>query len=157
MKECNGCGNPEPEYIKLCPRCENEKCNMCDMGDDVECGSCGVDMNLESVQTGDTLIYNDRNPADSKIVEVERTTKTQIIAGGQRFLKSSGRLVGTTVWDSVNVTIPKDGEIEKVQNARLHQRLVYKISGACQVNQLRKLTLDQLEELNALRGSYDSP
>ena len=38
--ECNGCGNPEPERLKVCPRCENEKCSTCDMGDDVECPSC---------------------------------------------------------------------------------------------------------------------
>jgi hypothetical protein len=40
MNECPGCGNPEPEYIKECPWCHNEKCNACDMGDSSECPSC---------------------------------------------------------------------------------------------------------------------
>ncbi len=40
LSECDGCGNPEPEYLKNCPRCGGVKCDACDMGDDVECPTC---------------------------------------------------------------------------------------------------------------------
>lgn len=40
IRECNGCGNEEPEYLKECPHCGSEKCNLCDMGDDTSCMAC---------------------------------------------------------------------------------------------------------------------
>jgi len=43
MRECPACGNPEPEYIKVCPWCENDKCDACDMGDNCSCSSCEGD------------------------------------------------------------------------------------------------------------------
>lgn len=108
-------------------------------------------MNLESVQLGDQLIWHGRHPADSKVVRVDRTTKTQIIAGNNRFRKSDGYTVGNRgIWNNVTVTIPKEGEIEKIQEARLHQQLIYDINGACQIGRLRTMSLEKLQQLNAL-------
>jgi hypothetical protein len=42
-EECEGCGNTEPEYVKPCPYCHEDKCDACDMGDDVECANCHED------------------------------------------------------------------------------------------------------------------
>lgn len=39
-KECEGCGNEAPDYIKQCPHCGGEKCSVCDMGDDTSCINC---------------------------------------------------------------------------------------------------------------------
>lgn len=40
VKECSGCGNEQPEYVKQCKYCGSDKCNVCDAGDDVNCGNC---------------------------------------------------------------------------------------------------------------------
>ena len=107
-------------------------------------------MNLENVQVGDTLIWNGRYIADSRIVKVTRLTKTQVIVGLDKFRKSDGRSVGGSAWDTISVTIPKEGEIEKIREARLHRKLAYDISDACQINLLRKMSLKQLQRLNTL-------
>ena len=105
-------------------------------------------MNLEEVQVGDTLIWNGRHIANAQIVKVDRLTKTQIIiSGGTRFRKSDGYIADST-WHSVNLTIPKEGEIEKIQEAQLHRNLVNRISDACQINKLRAMSLDTLQRLN---------
>ena len=98
-------------------------------------------------EVGDTLIRNDRNLADSRVVEVNRLTKTRIIAGGNRYRKSDGRTVGGT-WSSHWVTIPKEGEIEKIFKVRRHRQLIYEINDACQINKLRDMSLDTLRKLN---------
>jgi len=105
-------------------------------------------MNLENVQVGDTLIWNDRYATE--IVKVDRLTKTQIIIGSKRFRKSDGQSVGTSAWHLISVTIPEEGEIEKIQEARLHRQLMYEINGACQISRLRILPLEQLKQINAL-------
>ncbi len=106
-------------------------------------------MNLENVQVGDTLIWNGRHLADSRIVKVTRLTKTQIIIGTNRYRKSDGKTVGGgSVWSSNNVRIPEDGEIEKIREAQLHQKLVNQIDDACQINKLRDMPLCTLQEIN---------
>ncbi len=105
---------------------------------------------LENVQVGDTLIWNGRHVADSRVVTVDRLTKTQIIIGDSRYRKSDGRTVGGSGWNSVSVTIPEKGEIEKIREARLHRQLMYEINGACQIGQLRILSLEKLQQLNSL-------
>ena len=111
-------------------------------------------MNLENVQVGDTLIWNGRHLADSRVVEVTRLTKTQIIIGEQRFRKVNGRAVGAS-YHITRVTIPEEGEIEKIQEARLRRQLMYDINGACQIGKLRILSLEQLQQLNALLETYE--
>ena len=106
-------------------------------------------MNLESVQVGDQLIWNDRQIADSQIVKVTRLTKTQIIIGTNRYRKSNGQTVGGgSIWNTIHVTIPKEGEIEKIQEAQFHRKLVNQIDVECRYNKLRKMSLDTLRKLN---------
>lgn len=110
-------------------------------------------MNLENVQVGDTLIWNARLLADSRVVTVTRLTKTQIIINECKFRKSDGRSVSGSVWSFVNLTIPKEGEIEKIQEAHLRRKLVSKIDNACQIGKLRVMSLKQLQQINALLES----
>ena len=111
-------------------------------------------MRLESVKAGNILIWNGRGLSDSKIVRVERITKTQIIIDGHRFRKADGYPVGqTSIWNRVNVTIPKEGEVEKVREARLYVSLVNKIEGACCRNNLKQMPLSALQKLNTLLES----
>lgn len=105
-------------------------------------------MNLKNVQVGDTLIWHGLHLADSRILTVDRLTKTQVIIGQDKFRKSNGRTVGGSIWDTANVTIPKEGEIEKIQEAHLRQQLERKINGACQIGQLRTMSIDTLQRLN---------
>lgn len=108
-------------------------------------------MNLESVQVGDTLIWHGRHYSDSRVVKVDRLTKTQIVIDLSKFRKSDGYNVGDkNVWSKARVTIPKEGEIKKIQEARLHQKLIYAVNGACQIDKLRDMTLEQLQQLNTL-------
>ena len=104
--------------------------------------------NLENVQVGDTLIWNGRGLAGSKVVTVDRLTKTQIIIGDNRYRKSGGRRVGSDPWNSSNVTIPKESEIEKIHLARRHRELVNRVNDACHINKLRAMSLDTLRKLN---------
>lgn len=110
---------------------------------------------LENVQAGDTLIWHGRGLADSRVVKVDRTTKTQIIIGGNRFRKADGRTVGESSWHSASVSIPREGEIERIREARLHQKLVYKINDECGINKLRDMSLEQLKQLDEVLNSCD--
>jgi hypothetical protein len=107
-------------------------------------------MKLENVQVGDTLIWNGRHFADSQVVKVDRLTKTQVVIDDYRYRKSDGRRVGASAWDSTWVSMPKEGEIDKIRMARLHRKLVNSIDDACQVNKLRAMSLEQLKQLNSL-------
>lgn len=40
LQHCDGCGNPEPTGLVVCPYCAHTKCEDCDMGNDVECPNC---------------------------------------------------------------------------------------------------------------------
>ncbi len=107
-------------------------------------------MNLENVQVGDTLIWNGRNIADSRIVVVSRLTKTQIIIGESKFRKSDGQLVGGSAWSSHSLTIPKEGEIEEIKIELLHHKLIGRVNDACHINKLRVMSLEQLKQLNSV-------
>ena len=106
-------------------------------------------MNLESIKVGDTLILKGQHPEDSREVQVARLTKTQVMVGGNRFRKSNGQLVGGSYWDSPSLTIPRKGEIEKIQEARLHHQLVLEINNACLNSQLRAMPMEKLQQLSA--------
>ena len=109
---------------------------------------------LENVQMGDQLIWNGRGLSERKVVRVDRTTKTQIIIGRHRFRKSDGYTVGDRdLWHNITVSIPKEGEIEKVHEMRLHADLSHKIEGACCHNNLKPMTLQQLQKINTLLES----
>ncbi len=107
---------------------------------------------LENVQVGDTLILNGRGRAsDAHIVKVDRLTKTQIIINSNRFRKFDGRVVGGgSIWNSLSVTIPREGEIKKIQEARLRLQLEHSINDACQIQLVRKMSLDTLQQLSKI-------
>lgn len=68
---------------------------------------------LNEVQAGDLLILNCR--MERQVVEVERTTKTQIIIKGSKYRKSDGFFIGGDYYTLSHITIPQDGEIEEVK------------------------------------------
>ncbi len=107
-------------------------------------------MKLENVQTGDTLIKNGRYRADSNTVKVDRVTKTQIIIGEFRFRKSDGCRVGRTQWNRTYLSIPREGEIDKIREAHFRQRLINAIGEACHINLLREMPLEKLQQLKAI-------
>ena len=109
-------------------------------------------MNLKSVKVGDTLIWNNQGIEDSREVKVTRLTKTQVFASGNKFRKSNGQVVGSLYWDSPSLTIPKEGEIEKIREASLHRQLVLEINTACLNSQLRAMPLEKLQQLKQKRA-----
>ncbi len=114
-------------------------------------------MSLENVQVGDVLVIPGRNLAETRVVEVARLTKTQIIlTSGQRFRKSDGDLVGrSSPWSHCCARVPRGGEIAEIRVARLKQKLTHEISGACQINRLRDRTLEQLQQIDAVMKSQE--
>jgi hypothetical protein len=105
------------------------------------------DINLEYVKAGDTLIWHGRHSGDSRIVTVDRTTKTQIIFAGNKFRRSDGGLIGGSTWNCSCVNTPRPGEIEKVNTLRIQQRLVGKVYDGCKINLLREMSVDTLKQL----------
>lgn len=106
---------------------------------------------LDDVQVGDILIL--RYTGGRQVVKVERLTKTQIILNtGARYRRRDGVRVGGTssIWNRTSVSIPKEGEVEKTEEAQMVSRLVGRVSDATQIHLLRGLTLGQLEKLNAV-------
>ena len=127
-------------------------------------------MNLKDVKVGDTLIRlsrhytdsrisnrllrRDRHYADSEVVKVDGVTDTEIIIGNGRFQKSDGRIIGGN-FRSGFLAIPRKGEIEKIQEARLHHQLVYRIKNICCISRLHNMPLEKLQQLNALLGTTE--
>jgi hypothetical protein len=105
-------------------------------------------MSLENVQPGDTLIVHSNGPR--VLMKVVRVTKTQIVTANNKFRKSDGNLVGDTDWHSYSVDVPKPGEIEEIF-AKQHQRKwVCKVEKACQINLLRKMSVEKLQHLKEI-------
>jgi hypothetical protein len=110
-------------------------------------------MTLYDVKAGDTLI---RVANGRDIVKVERTTKTQIVLVrvSTKYRKDTGWAVGASGWHRVKVRLPKEGEIEEVQNEKLHARFVHVIDDDTQYNVLKRLSLDQLRRLHTLLAQF---
>ncbi len=103
---------------------------------------------LENVQVGDTLILSGRHT--SRAVKVDRLTKTQIVIDLNKFRKSDGQIVGGSDWFILSVTIPEEGEIKKIQEARIRLNLEHYINDACQIQLVRKMSLDTLQRLDKI-------
>jgi hypothetical protein len=40
VKECGGCGEPNPTNLRCCERCGGDKCDACDLGVGCGCVAC---------------------------------------------------------------------------------------------------------------------
>lgn len=104
---------------------------------------------LEQVKAGDVLIRHGQN---RDIVKVSRTTKTQIVLpNGDKYRKETGFRIGSgSSWHRARLAIPKDGEIGKIQNEKLHEKLVLDVDTATQYRVLKAMPLTQLKQLRDL-------
>jgi hypothetical protein len=107
-------------------------------------------MSLENVQPGDTLIIHGlRTPR--LFTTVNRLTKTQIVIdNGSKFRRSNGRLIGADIWSSSSVEVPKPGECDEIRQNQLQRRLVSWVDDACQINLLRGMSVEKLQQLTTV-------
>lgn len=101
---------------------------------------------LNDVQAGDELILNRR--MERQVVKVERTTQTQIIiSNGTKYKKSNGNFIGGNSFTYDYVSIPKDGEIEKVKRI---QFIAMVSRNAVRVLDIGNITYEQAVKIKEL-------
>lgn len=100
---------------------------------------------LNDVQAGDLLILNRR--IGREVVEVERTTQTQIIIKGAKYRKSNGFFIGGDSYICTYVSIPKDGEIEEVKRIQFIAMVSRK---AARVLDIGNITYEQAVKIQEL-------
>lgn len=108
-------------------------------------------MNLENTKEGD-LIRITAGWDGERVVRVERTTKTQVIAGGIKFNRS-GFVVGADSFNRAHATAPKD-DVELAEWIRVSNRK----NRIAMLTQLKREQLERLsdEALIAMADAYRS-
>lgn len=112
-------------------------------------------MNLENVKVGDVLAFYSSYHGGPVRLTVERTTATQITAGGWRFTKRTGRSLGGGAWESSKVkpwTADDDVELAKAEREKKRRML----AGRFGVFRWRDLDLATLEAVAAIVLPKDS-
>lgn len=100
---------------------------------------------LNDVQAGDLLILIRR--MERQVVEVERTTQTQIIIKGAKYRKSDGFFIGGNSFTYSFITIPQDGEIEEVKRIQFIAMVSRK---AARVLDIGNITYEQAVKIKEL-------
>ena len=101
---------------------------------------------LNDVQAGDLLILNRRT--ERQVVKVTRTTPTQIIiSDGTKYRKNDGHFIGGESFFYSYITIPKDGEIEKVKRIQFIAMVSRK---AARVLDIGDITYEQAVKIKEL-------
>lgn len=103
------------------------------------------DIVLGPVQLGDILIRH--GIYQSQVVTVTRLTKTQIVIGDSKFRKMDGRMVGSSQWCKDYLAYPKPGEIDAIRYKEAHRTLACRVCEACQINMLKKVSLEDLQRI----------
>jgi len=82
---------------------------------------------LEKLKAGDKVIYN-RHYYNSRIIKVERITKTMVISGTNRFSKKDGHSVGYDCIDSSFISEATDKTIDKILEKKIQTALINTVS-----------------------------
>lgn len=69
-------------------------------------------MELKDLKVGDSLIYGP--PYHRRVVKVDRLTATQAICGHQKFEIKTGKLIGSTGWNTEYASVPSPKELKEV-------------------------------------------
>lgn len=111
---------------------------------------------LENVQVGDLVVLVPKHNRSRSIEKVARVTNSQVVlafpnfAGNLydvKFHKKNGREVGgDTLWGCQYIHIPKEGEVEAIQERTKRSSLISRIGKA----DLGKLSTERLEAILAL-------
>lgn len=80
---------------------------------------------LNDVKPGDILI--ERSTYSTNIVTVKRVTSTLIVVNNRRYRKKDGRVLGGDIWSCGKVEIPKEGQIESIQQAKYISNVTNKL------------------------------
>ncbi len=106
--------------------------------------------NLESVKVGDVLILEVPQSRKRELCTIARTTRTQLICVNTRYDRKTGKRIGQqSRWFRAWVRLPRDGEIEEVQDETQKIKLVGCILSACERNKLKERSLAELEKILA--------
>jgi hypothetical protein len=99
---------------------------------------------ISDLIAGDSVIVRSRN--GSSLGVLSKVTKTQLTVGLNKFNRSSGRQIGSTAFYGMWITVPVDGEIERVRAETRLRLLSNKLGGI----DWRKQPLETLEKINAI-------
>jgi hypothetical protein len=76
---------------------------------------------LQTVKADDLVFVEGSRSTDiRRLVKVERVTKASIFAGGERFNKMTGRMIGSTMWfgKTISVATPEEIKLHVAQRNR---------------------------------------
>lgn len=79
--------------------------------------------NFEDLKVGDKVIYT-RHFGGRFVLPITKITKNQIICDDLKFSKKDGYNIPKDKWVNNKIYIPKEGEIEEVQNELLIKRVI---------------------------------
>lgn len=83
------------------------------------------------------------------IANVDKVTKTQIIANNARFRRDSGWQCGGDIWDRKCISVPTEKEISDVKEENFRKKLIYVISSF----DFKLLSTDELKQVyNIVKG-----
>ena len=103
---------------------------------------------LEDVQAGSILVSVDSH-AQSRVVTVDRVTKTQIVIGHSKYRKSDGTMIGQGIWTRGHIRWPRnENEVTEIKSEERRKMLARRVSDRCQLHNIRDLPLESLEQLN---------
>lgn len=83
---------------------------------------------IKQVSPGDTIFIKSTLRGTVRKVTVSRTTKTQIIAGSERFRKRDGRRVGASTWDYTTALVWSQGLEDQYRREIVERRLRAKLN-----------------------------
>lgn len=111
---------------------------------------------LDDIQSGDKVVFCTRGKQD--VVEVTRTTATQIVCGSKKFWRKNGNKVAHDIWDCERI-IPWTPEIQQeIDTKERKRKLCNAVNTQLMVLQghLSKLPNIVLEELLSTLKEYNN-
>lgn len=117
---------------------------------------------LKDLKEGDVVIVN-KGGYHPSLALVKRTTGKHLDVHGWLYRKDNGCLRGGSSFDTRRISVPKEGEVEKIREGVLNrkniawlQKMQWEILGPHGVSEVKEMVEDKIKELNVVERNGNS-